>query len=61
MADYRKNPDAFDNKGVLKKAKNQEERDRIIRGRVWKLEKEIRDFEKNIDKEWRKLHELTGR
>ncbi|WP_104398552.1 RHS repeat-associated core domain-containing protein [Vibrio penaeicida] len=46
---YKKDPDAFDNKGFLKNAPSDEIRQRIIDGRVRHLEKEIIDFQKSID------------
>ena len=45
---YRRDPDAFDNKGFLKNAPNEEIRNRIIQGRIRHLETEIRAFEKGI-------------
>lgn len=47
---FRKNPDAFDNKGFLKNAPSQEVRDRIIQGRVNHLEQEIRNFQQQIER-----------
>ena len=47
---YRKDPYAFDNKGILKNAPNQKVRDRIIGGRIEHLQREIRVFEENITK-----------
>jgi len=47
---FRKNPDAFDNKGFLKNAPSQEVRERIINGRVNHLEQEIRNFQQQIDR-----------
>lgn len=49
LADYRRNPDAFDNQGHLKNAPNNMVRQRIIDGRIKHLEKEIKTFEKNIN------------
>ncbi|WNG15729.1 hypothetical protein [Cystobacter fuscus] len=48
LADYKANPDAFDNQGILRKAPSPEVRQRIINGRIKHLEDEIRAFEKNI-------------
>jgi hypothetical protein len=45
-----KNPDAYDNKGILKNAPNEQVRDRIINGRIQHLEHEIKTFKGNIDK-----------
>ncbi len=47
---YKRDPEAFDNKGILEKAPNDEVRQRIIDGRVRHLENEIRTFRDNIDK-----------
>jgi RHS repeat-associated protein len=49
LADYKKDPDKFDNKGVLKKA-SRENRQKIINGRVRKLENEIKKFKNEIKK-----------
>lgn len=57
LDDYRKNPDAFDNLGLLKKAKTQAERDRIIIGRIDKLKKEIDTLEKEVAKLEKQLKE----
>lgn len=46
--DYLKNPDAFDNEGLLRNVPTPEIRQKIIDGRVKHLEKEIQTFEKNI-------------
>ncbi|MBC3219283.1 VENN motif pre-toxin domain-containing protein, partial [Serratia fonticola] len=46
---YKKDPDAFDNKGHLKNAPNDEVRQRIIDGRIRHLEHEIETFNKNIN------------
>ncbi len=48
LADYKKNPDAFDNKGFLKNAPP-ERRKKIIETRIRNLENQIKDFEKQID------------
>jgi hypothetical protein len=50
LENYIKNPDAYDNQGVLKNAPSPEIRQRIIDGRVKHLQKEIRTFENNIRK-----------
>jgi hypothetical protein len=47
---YKRNPDAFDNKGFLKNAPSQEIRERIIEGRIQHLEGEIRGFQNQIDR-----------
>jgi hypothetical protein len=46
---YREDPDAFDNRGILKDAPSQEVRESIIRGRIRHLENEIRAIRKAID------------
>jgi hypothetical protein len=48
LVDYKANPDAFDNQGILKNAPSSEVRQRIINGRIKHLEDEIRAFEKAI-------------
>lgn len=48
LDDYRRDPDAFDNQGLLRNAPNEEVRNRIIQGRIRHLENEIRAFEKGI-------------
>ncbi|MER7763679.1 polymorphic toxin-type HINT domain-containing protein [Streptomyces sp. NPDC097619] len=50
LRDYLANPDAYDNKGFLKNAPNEEVRQRIIEGRARHLRKEIRTFHENIAK-----------
>ncbi len=50
LTNYKANPNAYDNKGFLKKAPNEQVRQRIINGRVKHLEGEIKTFQKNIDK-----------
>ena len=47
---YRKNPAAFDNKGLLKNAPNDAVRQRIIDGRIKHLQQEIEKFLENIRK-----------
>jgi hypothetical protein len=47
---YRKNPDAFDNEGILQNAPNDAVRQRIIEGRIRHLEREIRGFQQQLDK-----------
>jgi hypothetical protein len=42
---FRRNPDAFDDKGFLKNAPSAEVRERIIQGRIRHLENEIANFE----------------
>lgn len=46
---YKCNPDAFDNKGFLKNAPNEEVRQKIVDGRIRHLEKEIQDFNKGVN------------
>ncbi|WP_338263266.1 RHS repeat-associated core domain-containing protein [Corallococcus caeni] len=48
LADYRANPDAFDNEGFLKNAPSPEVRQKIIDGRIKHLGDEIRAFAKAI-------------
>jgi RHS repeat-associated protein len=50
LESYKNNPEASDNKGLLKNAPSKEVRDRIVNGRIRKLEKEIRAFEKALQK-----------
>ena len=47
---YKKNPDAFDNKGFLKDAPSQAVRERIIQERVNHLEQEIQNFQQHIER-----------
>ena len=47
---FKKNPNKFDNKGFLKNAKNKEQRNNIIKGRVNHLKKEIKTAKGNIRK-----------
>jgi hypothetical protein len=47
---FRRNPDAFDNKGFLRNAPSPEVRERIIQGRLRHLEQEIRNFEQQIER-----------
>jgi hypothetical protein len=49
LADYKSNPDKYDNKGLLKNA-SPKTRQKIIQGRVRKLEREIRTFQQEITK-----------
>jgi hypothetical protein len=46
---YEANPEAFDNKGFLKNAPNNQVRQRIIQSRIRHLESEIRGFRKQIE------------
>jgi RHS repeat-associated protein len=48
LEEYKKNPDKFDNKGILK-GKTNEQREKIINGRIKNLEKQIKTFEKDIN------------
>lgn len=50
---YKSDPDAYDNKGFLKNAPNDEIRQKIIDSRVGHLQKEIQTFRDNIDKVYR--------
>jgi hypothetical protein len=50
LEDYRRNPDAFDNKDFLKNAPSPEVRERIIQGRIKHLEDEVRNFEQQLEK-----------
>jgi len=54
LADYQLDPDEFDNKNKLKDIAK-DIRDKIIKGRVAKLEKEIAKFKKLIEKINQKL------
>ena len=54
LEDYKNDPDKFDNKKVLE-GKSPEQRDKIIAGRVKKLEKEIQKFKDNINKNNQKI------
>ncbi|HSE64063.1 MAG TPA: RHS repeat-associated core domain-containing protein, partial [Thermoanaerobaculia bacterium] len=56
LANYRRDPDAYDNKGFLK-GKSEEIRRRIIQGRIRKLERQIENFKRLI----RKLQEPEAR
>ena len=49
LEDYRRNPEAYDNKGHLKKAPTPEARQRVIDGRIRNLENQIRDYQRQID------------
>jgi RHS repeat-associated protein len=48
LQDYMNNPDAFDNKDLLKNAKTPEERQEIIQGRINNLRKQITNFAKQL-------------
>lgn len=48
LAAYRRDPDAFDNKGFLQNAPTPEIRQRIIESGIRHLEREIHNFEKQI-------------
>jgi len=50
LEDYKANPDAYDNKGILKNA-SPERRQSIINGRVRHLQREIDAFRKAADKD----------
>ena len=50
LEDYRTNPEAFDNQGLLRKAPTPEIRQQIIEGRIRKLEGQIRVFQREIEK-----------
>ncbi|MEM7052017.1 MAG: RHS repeat-associated core domain-containing protein, partial [Acidobacteriota bacterium] len=47
LADFKRNPDKFDNKGFLRKA-SPERRKKIIEGRIKSLERQIENFEMQI-------------
>jgi len=49
LEQYRANPDAFDNRGILRNA-TPEVRERIIQGRIRNLENQIRNFEEQIQR-----------
>ena len=49
LAQYKANPDAYDNQGILKNAPTPEIRQRIIDGRVRHLETEINTFRKQVN------------
>jgi hypothetical protein len=49
LAEYKANPDKFDNKGFLKNAPSQEVRDSIIQGRIRGLENTISNVQRQID------------
>jgi len=49
LNDYMRNPNAFDNKGFLKNAQNQQTKDNIIGGRAKHLQNEINSFQRQID------------
>jgi len=59
LIDYKNNPDEFDNKNKLKDI-DKNIRDKIINGRIQKLEKEIEKFRKLIEKIDKKLIEKHG-
>ncbi|MFG2905873.1 polymorphic toxin-type HINT domain-containing protein [Kitasatospora sp. NPDC048286] len=50
LKEYLENPDAYDNKGFLKNAPNDEVRQKIIEGRTKHLRQEIQTFKDNIAK-----------
>lgn len=50
LDDYRANPDEYDNLGILGRAPTPEIRQRIIDGRIRRLETEIQTFQDQIDK-----------
>jgi hypothetical protein len=50
LEDYKNNPDAFDNKGHLKNANDTAAREKIIQGRIKKLEAQIKNFEEQLSK-----------
>lgn len=49
LAEYRANPMKFDNKGILRNAASPEIRQKIIEGRIGKLQKEIRMYKNQLD------------
>lgn len=50
LADYERDPYAYDNKGILKNAPNDAVRQQIIQGRIRHLKTEINTFRENIQK-----------
>jgi RHS repeat-associated protein len=58
LAEFKKDPDANDNKGILKDA-SPERRQSIIEKRIEHLKKEIKTFRDNIDKNQNKLDQLN--
>jgi hypothetical protein len=50
LDEFKRNPDAFDNKGFLKNAPSDAVRQRIINGRINHLEQEIRNFVQQIER-----------
>lgn len=50
LADYKRDPLKFDNKDTLKNAKDAETYNKIIQGRVKKLENDIRKHERELEK-----------
>jgi hypothetical protein len=48
LEQYKADPDAFDNKDFLKNAPDEEARQRIIEGRIRKLQGQIENFRKQI-------------
>ncbi|OCG38886.1 hypothetical protein A9G25_11860 [Gilliamella sp. Bif1-4] len=50
LAEYKRDPYSFDNKGHLKNAPNEEIRQKIINARIKHLEHEINTFKNNINK-----------
>ena len=50
LADYIKDPWKYDNKGVLENAPNDAIREKIIEGRIRKLQNELEGFKNNIEK-----------
>lgn len=49
LDDFKRDPDAHDNRDFLKNAPSQETRERIIEGRIRNLERQIENFQKQID------------
>lgn len=50
LREYMANPDAFDNKGILKNAPTEEIRQRIIDGRIRHLQHEINNWKEQIER-----------
>jgi RHS repeat-associated protein len=50
LAEYIRNPEAFDNQGLLRNAPSQQIREQIISGRIRKLQLEIQKFRNEIGK-----------
>lgn len=60
LADYKKDPLAHDNKGILKNAPNDEIRKKIYEGRIRELEKQIEKHRGELQKIEEALKDLNG-